>query len=310
MTVCVAAIASNGMIFAASDRMLSTTDIAYEPENRKICNFTTAIVALWSGDASVQAEVLSAAQRDVDAIIAQTPPPDWFYVKEVVDLYVAHWNAVKRKRAEAALLAPLGLNMESFLDRQRSMDAGLVERLSTSLVGYMLPHTSCIIAGIDHTGPHLWTIHDGAVACLDQQAFAAIGAGVWHANSQMMQGKHSRTRTASETLVLTHLAKKRAEVSPSVGEATDILMLGPQLGQHGLLKPDYLLKLDDDYEALAVAERAALAAAVTGFDEYLQEVEAAPAAPQEADDEEEVWTDAGPTEAPPEALDHSIGGSP
>lgn len=286
VTVCVAAIANTGMILAASDRMLSTAEIAYEPDSRKIWTFTSAISALWSGDASIQAEVLGLVQRDINGVLAQDEPADWFNVKEVVDLYIAHRNAVKRQRAVAEFLSPLGLDLPAFLAAQATMAPGVVDRLTNALVNHELPFTSCIVAGQDHAGSHLWVVEDGVARCENASGFAVIGAGARHANSQMMIGGHSAQKTPSETLVLVHLAKKRAEVSPSVGAATDILLVGPNLGQHGFLPDEHLAQLDLDYAKLQRSENRALAKAVMEFDKYLASYSATQiAGPQESEED-------------------------
>lgn len=285
VTVCVAAIANNGMIFAASDRMLSTDEISFEPESSKVWTVTTAISALWSGDAAIQAEILGLVQRDVQALLESEEPVDWFNVSAVVDLYVAHWGAVKRKRSTAALLSPLGLSLNDFINGHHGLSTATTDNLTNALVSYALPDTSCIIMGADHSGSHIWQIHNGVPMCSDASRFASIGAGTRHADSQMMLGRHSREKTPSETLVLVHLAKKRAEVSPSVGQETDIIWIGPSLGQHGFLPIEHMEKLDNDYEAVVEAERGAFVTAVAGFDEYLNTVLRNPAEPQDTDTE-------------------------
>lgn len=286
VTVCVAAIANNGMIFAASDRMLSTDEIAYEPESSKVWTITTAITALWSGDAAIQAEVLGLVRRDVQALLANDEnPPDWFNVSDIVDLYVAHWSSVKRKRASLALLAPLGLTMEEFVAGNHGLGAATSDNLTNALVGYQLPFASCIIAGIDNTGSHIWQVHSGVASCADATAFAAIGAGTRHADSQMMAGRHSREKTPSETLTLIHAAKKRAEVSPSVGSETDVVWIGPALGSSGEMPPGIVYELDESYAAMIAAERGALSAAIEHFADFMTTLGHEDPRPQEADDE-------------------------
>ena len=58
MTVCIAAICNNSVIFGASDRMLTAGDIQFEPQLQKNYLLTSKIVIQVAGDASVQAEVV------------------------------------------------------------------------------------------------------------------------------------------------------------------------------------------------------------------------------------------------------------
>jgi hypothetical protein len=261
--------------------MLSTDEIAFEPDSQKTRALTSAIAALWSGDASVQAEILHMLERDVQVYLAQDEDRDWLEVQHVTEVYVAHWNTVRRKRAAAAILEPLGLTIDSFREAQRSMDTNMVQQLTNALIGYALPRTSCIIAGVDSHGAHVWEIHDGAHHCADLSGFAAIGAGTRHATSQMMQGRHSPAKSPSETLVLVHLAKKRAEVSPSVGSTTDIVLIGPILGQTSDLPQNHLDKLDANYAALQAAESLAFTSAVAEFDAYLSTIAVSPPSVQD-----------------------------
>lgn len=267
MTVCVAAIAGS-LVIGASDRMLSNNEIAFEPQSRKVWPITSAVFAMWAGDGTVHAEILSAVDADVKSILEGDDPP-WFKVSEVADLYVAHWNRVRRKRAEAALLSPLNMDLEGFLARQGSLDPGVADRLTNALIQYQIPRTECIIAGLDESGPHIWVIEDGAARCDDMAGFSVIGAGARHASSQMMIGQHTPWKSPTETLVLVHLAKKRAEVAPSVGEATDIFLLGPKLGQNDFLSDEYQAQLNRDFRSLQRAEGRAFSKAQEGFGAYI-----------------------------------------
>src|SRR6185503_16702737 len=52
------------------------------------------------------------------------------------------------------------------------------------------------------------------------------------AQSQLMFAKHWRGRPLAETLLLTYSAKKHAEVAPGVGKDTDMVIVGPRLGDN------------------------------------------------------------------------------
>jgi hypothetical protein len=84
--------------------------------------------------------------------------------------------------------------------------------------------------GLDPTGSHIYEVHDGESGCFDAIGYAAIGAGARYARAHFMMSSQVIFVLCSRTLWATYLAKKRSEVAPGVGEATDIAMLGPQLG--------------------------------------------------------------------------------
>lgn len=215
MTVCVASISCGNRVIGASDRMLSTAEIAFEPPTSKVRALTSAIFAMTAGDAAFQAEILGTVRSDIDAYIAE-PHADWLSVREVAELYLTHWNNAKRRRAESALLAPLGLNSSTFVSAS-GLDPSVSDRIANALIAFQVPRVEVIIAGIDKTGAHIWVIEDGHIHCENGVGFACIGAGRRHADSQMMTGQHHAFAGLSQALVMTHAAKKRAEVSPSVG---------------------------------------------------------------------------------------------
>lgn len=227
--------------------MVTTGDIQFEPEQSKLWYFTTSIVAMISGDAALQTEIL----QDVEATVRErvtTKPDDWWNVKDVVDLYVHFYNAARLRRAELAYLTPLSLTYDTFIQRQKEMAPEFVGQLTVDLTNFQHRCGSLIFAGVDTTGAHLYTATDADARCRDAVGFAAIGAGRSHAASQFMFRKHSRQRGFSETLFLAYSAKKRAEVAPGVGRETDMFVIGPALGTFTTVDPRHLLRLEKLYQ--------------------------------------------------------------
>src|SRR6202041_418719 len=118
MTVCIAAICDETGIVGASDRMLTSGDVEFEPDfdslptvefppglhetftrNGKIRALTNRIVGLTAGDAGLQSEIM---QEVLSAMMSQLPDK-WWTVKETVDLYVNAYDSAKRKRAQTAI---------------------------------------------------------------------------------------------------------------------------------------------------------------------------------------------------------------
>lgn len=248
--------------------MLSTSEIAFEPATPKVAVLTTAIFAMTAGDAAIQAEVLAGVRREIDHYLGGDEV-DWLTVEAVASAYVEQWRRVNLKWSEAAILAPLGLTHASFLASQASMAPHVVDRITDALMNRHLPSVACIIAGVDRTGPHIWVIENGILRCEDTVGFAAIGAGERHASSQMMSGLHSPDKTIMESVVLVHLAKRRAEVAPSVGAATDLFIIGPTLGSNSFLVKTYMEQLDRDFAKLKKAEDRALKKAHKEFGQHL-----------------------------------------
>jgi hypothetical protein len=169
MTICIAA-QSEGIIFLASDRMLTAGDIEFEPPAQKVLFLTSSMVVMFSGDASFHSEVLLDVNREVQQRV-QNAPDEWLLVRDVAGLYIKYRNQAKLRRAEAALLAPLGLDKDSFLQMQRSMDSGLVDKLASEIVNFKVPDVDVIIAGIELrlnrlAFPSMYTIYDARRCCI------------------------------------------------------------------------------------------------------------------------------------------------
>lgn len=222
VTVCVAALCDRAtVVIGAADRMLTSGDIEFEPPQTKIVNLTSSIAALVAGDASFQADILFKVQADVNEHIKASPTV-WLTVEQASQMYVRHYNAVRFKRAESAILAPLGMDGASFINNQQRMSTQLVDKLAAELLNFDLPEAATIFAGVDSGGAHIYTSHKGVVSCNDVAGFSAIGAGAWHADSQLMFAAHTKWNAFGETLLTTYSAKKRSEVAPGVGTATDM----------------------------------------------------------------------------------------
>lgn len=231
MTVCVAAICADTTVVGASDRMVTAGDVEFEPPQTKVSALSSSIAVMIAGDSSLQLEILYALRDQVNLAI-QTTPQVWLNVRDVADWYYQHYQAARQKRAERAILAPLGLDRQSFISKQSQMQPSLVTRLAGELLNFDMPEIEVIVAGVDNSGPHIYVADNRGVTVRDSAGFAAIGIGYWHANSQFMFAGHARWKPMPEALLLTYSAKRRAEVAPGVGEGTDMFMIGPQLGSY------------------------------------------------------------------------------
>jgi hypothetical protein len=283
------------MIFGACDRMITAGDIEFEPDNlRKMFWFTPSMVAMWAGDASFQAEVIQEVNRVVQKRVAERPD-DWWNVADVVDEYVKAWRAAKRKRAETEILVPIGLTFEKLVSGNHGLTDYMLNRLLNTVSEFRMrgeipgiPLTETIICGVDNSGgirgvvAHLYRLSDEHYSCEDATGFAAIGAGAWHANSQLMQAKYDSSKSADEGLWRTYVAKRRAEVAPGVGEkGTNMFVLGPQLGMRETIPQDWVDTLSDKYKKLTEAEKKASETALKGVGKWLATASLYPAKKQD-----------------------------
>ena len=156
-------------------------------------------------------------------------------VNEAVECYINSYNALKAIRVKDFVLTPLGLDLDTFISRQGEMKSEFVSDVHSRMLraddelrkSFGL---STIITGVDEDGPHFYTIiksfDEDHTTCADALGFAAIGIGARHAESQFMMNGQNPFSNREETLLLTHMAKKRSEVAPGVGKETDMFTGG------------------------------------------------------------------------------------
>lgn len=283
VTVCVAAICDGIIIFGASDRMITSGDIQFEPEQPKLVSISSSIVAQIAGDASIQSEIMQKVFADVGKRI-QSAPTEWWNVRDVAELYRHYYEELRLMHAEHDILAPLGLDRNTWFTKQREMDSGLVKNIATELMNYDWPETATIFSGIDMSGAHIYVARNGAISCQDSVGFAVIGVGERHAGSQMMFAKHSRYKLVPETLLLVYSAKKRAEVAPGVGNGTDMFAIGPSPGSYSSISEEILNGLEEIYRKEQESHQEAAKDARLEVEHYVKEIAAkqAPAETQTA----------------------------
>jgi hypothetical protein len=272
VTVCIAAIAENKMVLAASDRMLTAGDIEFQPPRSKILRLTPAIAVMAAtGDTPLHTEIMHRVWRDVYKKIEEDPG-EWWRVGDVAELYRYHYDAERVRRAESSVLAPLGLTTDSFIERQEEMQEDFLRKVGDRLLGYELDELEVIICGLDSEGAHIYLIDNGKVSCHDDIGFAAIGAGGRHAASQLMFAGHTRLNSVATSMLLVYSAKKRAEVAPGVGEITDMFSLGPGLGFSTPVAPIHMLKLEAEFKAVRKAEERAASKALARMEGYVEDL--------------------------------------
>lgn len=203
---------------AVSDRMITCGDHEFESRTTKVFVFAPAIIGLCAGDTDLHTMIATSALSDVINNSVSS-------VHEVARLYAQHFAVLRRRRAEETYLAPLGLDASSFIARQQEMEASQVSLLTQAMLDARLD-VEAIIAGADDTGSHIYRIGDpGQALCCDRSGFCAIGPGWRQFETQFMLAGYCRDQALLDALLLTYSAKKKAEVAPGVGSATDLAMI-------------------------------------------------------------------------------------
>jgi hypothetical protein len=256
MTVCIA-VRTQGMILIVSDRMITSADMEYEPEHTKILRLTNSVSMVFSGDASFYAEVVQDVIIEVDRRVAAAPDI-WLTVREVANIWSRAFTEARMRHAEVTVLAPYGLNRKSFVEKLGTLDAALTDRLGQDMLKHSVPSVEVIIAGVDlrhgKSSPTIWQGFDEEVMCADTLAFVAIGNGARHAESQFMLASYGFMMPNGEALLLAYTAKRNAEVAPGVGKETDIIAIGPEMGQTSELPAALAARLEEEYKRVVEAE--------------------------------------------------------
>jgi hypothetical protein len=110
---------------------------------------------------------------------------------------------------------------------QPQVVSSLVERMLDIEIG-----VEAIITGIDKTGAHIYTI-GGEVSqaiCRDGRGFASVGTGERQFETEFMNHGYTSEFDALTSLLLLFTAKRRSQVSPGVGTATDAIIITPSMG--------------------------------------------------------------------------------
>jgi hypothetical protein len=276
VTVCIAAICQGSIIFGASDRMLTSGDgeIEFEPAFPKSFPLSTSVVAMTAGDSALQAEILQEILPIVRAQIKANPEA-WLKVKDMAELYSDIYVKIKNKRAENAILGPLGLTRKTFFEGQKTMSDDFVNRITKELVNFYMADFDTILTGIDMDGPHIYVVGNNSLNCFDTVGFAAIGSGARHAQSQFMLARHGRLDKQEETILLTYSSKKYSEVAPGVGKATDMFGMGPELGSFFHIEQEMLSELEKMHKRRVRREQVALKKSVKEVHEYTKKLQEA-----------------------------------
>lgn len=295
LTVCIAAVCDDGrIVLGASDRMLTSGDIEFEPSvpagmpSSKILPLGGSLSIMTAGHAGLHAEIYEMLYPIVQSEAAKHKDRG-LPITEALRLYVECYNRAKLQRAASAVLAPFGLNHAAFLTKQEGMSESFLAGITQAMLDFQMPCIEAIISGVD--GPPLQMAHiyvlsngDGSTIdfrCDDSIGFAAIGIGARHAESQFMLAGHSRFSTFPETLLRLYSAKKKSEIAPGVGKETDIVLAGPDPGRLILLTvpnaPLDINRLHAIYDELEMGQKAVLSDATKKITEYVDSVFKRPA---------------------------------
>ena len=130
MTVCIAGICSwayegEQTIVAICDRMITSTDVQFEPDQPKLFPFTSRIGALISGSGATQTAICSAVKLRPE--VANGWNDISITVESVANFFAQDLARYRARHAEQIYLRPLGIDTATFMENQNSYQSQFVQ---------------------------------------------------------------------------------------------------------------------------------------------------------------------------------------
>lgn len=270
MTICIGALCEGGKkIVCVTDRMLTyRRGVTAESDQTKAWCIRDSVHILAAGDMGIHAELYERT-KDWARASAQCPS-----VGEVARFYADQYTEVRREAAGRAILAPLGLTHEVFVQNQIKAETSLVKLVADELLAYQPTNlgVDSLIVGCDADGQgSIYAVHYDTVTCCNSVGSATVGSGAEVAEQQIAAEGHTRGAGEGETLWLMYLAKRRAEVVYGVGSQTTLLLISGQDDAWRLDAAEIPL-LRDLFRDVQESENRAFGEAKEHMSRFMQEV--------------------------------------
>jgi hypothetical protein len=291
MTICIATLCDNSNnIIGMSDTRITSWNSSFDSGFKVSYVFGTTTTIMVAGDLELQntiltklQEVIKSTKHDKTKItitngkIFKTGKKDWT-VEEITQLYVDVYNQIKCQRMENAVLKPYGLSLDTFMNGEAGTE-NFQKWLGDKVSDFQMPGIETIISGSDATGRHVFIVENltdsqAVYICCDRQGFACIGNGAKQADSEFILAEYTPKKPFEEAIVLTYIAKKRAELARDVGNETTLCFCyddETELFQSGLLTNGNISQmLEKSFKTLTQKEEKARQQVVKGFKDYVQ----------------------------------------
>ena len=222
MTVCIAAKADDGKaLILAADQMTTMMNVVTETENAtKILKLKENLYLLTAGGEFSAREMYKLASRNLKGTTT---------VEEAVPVVQRAFAKVKLDEAEAQFLAPRGLTISDFIDKQQSLNKDIAAMIDSQMINYAQPNNGngvmLLLAGINPDGEAKIYEFDPPGIYGEHAAFAAIGSGGTHTTNSLLARRYSANQPEAEAVYLVFEAKKHSEVAPGVGRNTDMYLI-------------------------------------------------------------------------------------
>lgn len=257
MTVCIAAmfmwnygdsenIDLGPAIVTASDRMITSGDIQYEPPNLKISFLTRRTLVLAAGEIPVHSAIIGRVAERIAASQDESPG-------KLAALYADALVEVRAEESARVYLGPLMLSLSDFVQGRHGLNSNQVSELTAQMQQHNPPFVEALIVGSDDISTHIFSVDQYGAHCQSDVGFAAIGTGAPQAKLHFMRTAYSRRSGFSTALATAYAAKKIAQIAAGVGSQTDMFFVN-RIGWSGL-DDAMVVELQRSYEEVDLAKR-------------------------------------------------------
>jgi len=211
----------------------------FEHDIPKLRQITERVAFLAAGDA------LRAASL-ADQLVASLPTGA-IGVEQIAQAAAQAFGMNRHQQIETEVFAPRGLTMQQFYQGlQLQWQAQMAFAVDQQVVGFNY-NVELLLAGVDDKGAHLHSIvNPGNRSDLTIIGFHAVGSGAIHAIQSLIGFGHTSNAQLRDTVFRVYASKRRAEVAPGVGKATDVAIIS-DAGFYWL-DESTLTKLEQVYE--------------------------------------------------------------
>lgn len=223
MTICIGVICNKAeSIVATTDRMVTTQlpPIEFEHPSTKINTLTDKSVYLTAGQVLPATEIFKRAKSKLVSSSITS-------IEEVTKIVCTAYKEYRTEQIEERWLRPRGLSVDLFYKggKSLSLPKELSLLMDREMIKYQLK-VDIIIAGVDDTGGHLYTISNpGTYNYHDRIGYVAIGSGGMHAISTFIFNNFSVDFGINEGVYYSIEAKMNSENAPGVGKETNMAII-------------------------------------------------------------------------------------
>jgi 20S proteasome alpha/beta subunit len=221
VTVCIAVACEGGKnVVVASDKMVSVSPPSVEFEHAvpKICRIAKQCLAMASGSALTQKEVLDRVNRQISR-------EDEWAVQGVVEIVSSCFMETRNEKADIQFFRPRSLSIKDFYNDTTKYQSDFLMSVDRENKNLGLPLV-VLVCGVDDSGAHIYrVVNPGQMECWDSIGFHAIGSGEAHAIMSLIANKANPGISIRDALYLAYEAKRRAEVASGVGQETNMAVI-------------------------------------------------------------------------------------